>query len=444
MVLDKLQVSRQRLEFIYSIAILIIIPILIAVNTILLTVSVRHNFDTELRQKADLANNVLGIAIANELDNSTILQNKVATLAKNEPDLYHISIVIPDNSASDFTILADNNSNLVGQHTKNLLYSLVISKSQSIAQLTKDSTTRYWSVVSPIKVNNNVIGLVATDVSLQQSDALISSTLLTSFGVLIVTIIIVVLLLINHFRFVEFAMLFRKMKEVDQMKNDFLSVATHELRAPMTIIKGTIENTLDGIYGTIDDKARDALIAMDSETDRLNNLVSDLLNVSRIEQGHINYELQTIDVRDTIDKIVNQYTQKAQSKNLLLSYEKPNEPAYITVDQDHMIEIMTNLIDNAIKYSVKGTILVSHKDTDKRVRISVRDTGLGMSAQDREKLFTRFYRIQTEHTKNIGGTGLGLWIIKQYIEHMGGSITVDSLEGVGTEFTVEFQKVEHQ
>jgi signal transduction histidine kinase len=252
--------------------------------------------------------------------------------------------------------------------------------------------------------------------------------------------VLIVLLLLNHFKFVQYAMLFRKLKEVDQLKNDFLSVATHELRAPMTVIKGSIENLVDGITGKVDERGKETLTTISAETDRLNGLVTDLLNVSRLEQGRISYKFETIDARDTCARLVEQFTAKAKSKGMEISYEKPETPATISVDSGRLIEIMTNLIDNAIKYSRKGTVVVSHKDDAEHVRISVRDTGIGIAAKDRERLFSRFYRVQTDETHGIPGTGLGLWIIKQYIESMHGTISVDSLEGVGTEFVVEFPR----
>jgi signal transduction histidine kinase len=128
----------------------------------------------------------------------------------------------------------------------------------------------------------------------------------------------------------------------------------------------------------------------------------------------------------------------AESKGLSLRYEFDNMNYFITADRGRIVEIFTNLIDNAIKYSIKGEVVVSHKVEKGVLKTIIRDTGIGMSAKERDKLFTRFYRIQNEKTQSINGTGLGLWIIKQYIEAMGGKIYVDSLENVGTEFTVEF------
>lgn len=435
---EKLSVSRERLEYYYSLAILVLIPVLIVANTLILLVAVRNNFDTELRRKAALANSLIAEAIRPNLDDADSLQSQVQALASANQELSGISIVAPADGQK-FSVLASSDSTLLGQTDSNLQYLAAASNGAAVAQdLRQDDGQRMWRVVSPMKTDGTVRALIVSDVSSKQSDVLIGNTLLQSLGIVCVTVLLIVLLLLNHFKFVQYAMLFRKLKEVDQLKNDFLSVATHELRAPMTVIKGNIENLVDGITGSVDERGKQSLMTMSAETDRLNGLVTDLLNVSRLEQGRISYTFETVDARETIERLTGQFSAKAAEKGLSLHYDKPADPVYVNVDKGRLVEIMTNLIDNAIKYSKQGQVTVSHKDADGKVRISVRDTGLGIAAKDRERLFSRFYRVQTGQTAGIPGTGLGLWIIKQYIEAMHGTISVDSLENVGTEFVVEF------
>lgn len=440
---NKFQVNRTRLEFYYSIFILVIIPVLITANTLLLVVSVRRSFDTELRRKADLANTIIGTLIADQLEDPSAVQAIIVSIVKEKPELKRITIAIPTSKNGEFRTIAANDATLIGQETSNLQFAVVSSRNQSVAQLIKDSAdgSRLWSVVSPLRTNGNqVSGVLSTDVSLQEADALISNALLKSLVIVFVTMLVVVLLLLNHFRFVQYAMLFRKLKEVDQLKNDFLSVATHELKTPMAIIKGNIENIIDGLSGNVDDKAKETLRGMSHETDRLNNLVNDLLNVSRLEQGRVSYDIKPVDLRPIIENVVSQLTPKAQAKNLTLHYEQPNGSCVVLADEGRAIEIMTNIIDNAIKYSRRGAVTIAHKLSDDKVITTVRDTGIGMTADERDKLFTRFYRIKNENTRGIAGTGLGLWIVKQYVEHMKGTINVESLEGVGSEFVITFPR----
>lgn len=441
MLREKLQISREKFEFLYSIFILLVIPVLIAVNTLLLITGVRSNFDTELRRKADALNSLVGIAVRDELADKLATQSIIKQIQTERGEVRYIHILMATPDTSIYKVVASTNEQDINTQKKQVQYGVVMSEKRSVAQQTAVENGRATRVVSPVvDSTGTIVALVESEVSSQQADGLIGSTLLRSLVVMVVTIVVVILLLLNHFKFVEYALLFRKLKEVDQLKNDFLSVASHELKAPMTVIKGNIENIIDGIAGSVDDTAKASLKTMYDETERLNNLVNDLLNVSRIEQGHITYALEQIDVRDIIDQLIKSFNPKASAKELELTYERSPNPSLIMVDKGRFIEIMTNLIDNAIKYSRHGTVKVIHKDNDTQVKICVKDTGIGMGAEARGRLFTRFYRIQNATTKDIPGTGLGLWIVKQYIEKMNGSIEVDSIEGEGSEFSVIFPR----
>lgn len=164
-----------------------------------------------------------------------------------------------------------------------------------------------------------------------------------------------------------------------------------------------------------------------------------MLNVSRIEQGRIKYDMTEVKINEIISNIVNLYTEKAVEKGLKFDYQNSDLPP-VWADAGRIQEIFTNLIDNAIKYSEKGEVKVSHRIEGNKIITEVADSGIGMSAEAQKKLFQRFYRVKTDKTASISGTGLGLWIIKQYIESMGGSIEVESKEGEGTKFNVVFSK----
>ena len=438
---EKFQLSRERLEFYYSIALLVLIPILIVANTLVMAFAVRSDLDSELRRKAALANSLITESIKSKLNDQSAVQNQVSAWTTSSDELVKVSIVKLDGQQPGTIIATGGNQDDTAGSSEILLQTAAASKKSVAQELQLADGQRIWRVVSPVIENEIVKAVVVSDVSSQRTDGLIGATLMRSLGIVMATVVLIVLLLLNHFRFVQYAMLFRRMKEVDQLKNDFLSVATHELRAPMTVIKGSIENLEDGITGTVDDKGRHVLKVIYGETERLNNLVTDLLNVSRLEQGRITYTFETVDLRETSQNIVDEFTAKAQQKGLTITYQQPPTPELISADKGRIIEVLTNLVDNAVKYSQKGSVIVTHKSTANQVVLSVRDTGIGMAAPDRERLFSRFYRIQNDATKGIPGTGLGLWIIKQYIEAMRGTISVDSMVGVGTEFEVQFPRL---
>lgn len=414
----------------------------------LTNISIKKDFEQELQSKASIASQVFNVVVINQLDNETALQSSLENLLKVEDEITNIDVVKP--ADNQFLVVASSNLEKIGSNIPGndefpyrSAYGIQTPVTIEVARST-DQSGRSWSVVAPIiDASGGVVVLTNVEVSPLVAERAISRTFNQSFVVLLITVFVVALLLANHFKFVGYAQLTKKLQEADRLKTDFLSVATHELKAPMSTIKGYVSNVLDGTFGEVNDQMKSSLNEALKQTDRLNNLVQDLLNVSRIEQGRISFELKAVNVAEIIKPIINTYQEKAKDKGLELVYESPAEPLFIRADAGRFQEIMTNLIDNAIKYSLAGKVDIRHEVDAKIVKTIVRDSGIGMGAEERANLFSRFYRIKNKDTKDIGGTGLGLWIIKQYIERMGGKILVDSMKGVGTEFTVELPRV-HQ
>ncbi|HSX01049.1 MAG TPA: HAMP domain-containing sensor histidine kinase, partial [Candidatus Saccharimonas sp.] len=294
---------------------------------------------------------------------------------------------------------------------------------------------REWLVATPVTgASGSPVAVSVMRVSLQQSDELIGTTLRDAFIILGIVLIVIIALLLHHFRFVQYAELFRKEKELEQMKDDFISVATHELKSPMSVIKGYLSMALDL---KMDDQVREMVKIGYDQTERLNHLVTDLLDVSRLEQGRTKYTITKVNLAEVIRPMVDTlYKAKAAEKQLGLTYEPPADLPAVSADADRVSEIFTNLIDNAIKYSRTGTVTVTHEVTPTAVVTTVTDTGIGMTPDEQGRLFQRFYRARNADTAEISGTGLGLWIIRQYIEHMGGTIVVRSEKGKGSQFMV--------
>jgi len=234
---SRLSLSRQQVELFYSILLLLVIPGLIVVNTILVSRSVRTDFDVEIRRKADLANTILGSSIKQNLSRPDLIQQTLDDIAEIREDIANSVVVVPDDG--EFIVLAAQDPLLRSQTINSLELQLVMDRGQSVAQIlnrSNDGSGRSWNVATPVFEGEEIVAITSIDVSIAEAEAAISATLTRSFIVLFITIFLVALLLTNHFRFVQYAQLFNKLKEVDRLKTDFLSVATHELKAPMTII----------------------------------------------------------------------------------------------------------------------------------------------------------------------------------------------------------------
>lgn len=433
--------NRNKLEIIYSIGVIIAIPVILIANTIIISQSTNQAFDLELRRKADLANSIIAktsIDLIKNKDYDKLKQN-LNELELSQPTLTQSAVIVNDNNNLKlvaYSSSAPDSFNRTGAK-------IAIDRKQSISTLVNTTDANYnqvqaWNVMTPIlDSDNSVIAIISASFLTVDAQEAINSAYKTSFIVLIVSIILVMGLLFRHFRLVGYINLLAKQRELNQTMNDFLSVATHELKAPTTIIKGYLSNIMDGDYGMVNEPIKEPVNVALLQTDRLNSLVQDLLNVSRVEQGRIQYKLSTVDSVKILNTITTNYHSVAENKGLKLVYTPIADNNLIYADEGRVQEVFTNLIDNAIKYTATGSVTVTQQINKGFLITNFRDTGFGISPEAKERLFQRFYRVQTSQTQGISGTGLGLWIIKQYVTAMNGTIEVETMEGFGSNFIVK-------
>lgn len=232
-----------------------------------------------------------------------------------------------------------------------------------------------------------------------------------------------------------------EIRSIERMKTAFVSTVSHELRTPLTSIKGFISTLLQDTDGFYDkDTTHEFYTIIDQECDRLTRLISDLLNVSRIEAGRA-LDLNPVPVELTVivEKVV--AAQKSYTSKHEFAIDLDPEIPTIVADADKVDQILTNLTNNAVKYSPNGgTITVSGKKLDGLVRVSVADQGMGIPKEHLTKVFDRFHRIDNRDTRKAGGTGIGLYLVKHLVEAHGGKIWVESEVGKGSTFIFELPK----
>jgi len=239
----------------------------------------------------------------------------------------------------------------------------------------------------------------------------------------------------------DLAMANEKLKELDQMKTDFISIASHQLRTPLTAIKGYSSMLLEDTYGELPIKVRGITEKVFQSSQRLIFIVNDLLDTSRIEQGRFQVSFERVEVANIIKDVVEELKPNTETRGLQLQLEMSPEDAEIIVQADpsKIRQVVTNLVDNAIKYTEQGYVKVSlQRSLNKRALISVKDTGFGMSAQSMQNLFQKFSRAKNVSKLHVDGSGLGLFIAKQIIEAHNGRIWAESAgENKGSQFYVE-------
>lgn len=224
--------------------------------------------------------------------------------------------------------------------------------------------------------------------------------------------------------------------EVDRMKSDFISIASHQLRTPLAAIKTYTHMLSDGFSGELNDAQQELLRVVLTSTNRMNEIINTLLNISRIESGTIKVEAKQVDIVGLIKELSNELINSAQDKNLDLVFSYPKQKIHIDTDPLLFTEVCANLITNAIKYTPEGgSITVRVSKTTSGVKIVVRDTGYGIPKELHESVFTKFFRSPNVTKYEAGGNGLGLYLAKQLAETIGGEISFKSIENKGTTFT---------
>lgn len=224
---------------------------------------------------------------------------------------------------------------------------------------------------------------------------------------------------------------------LDKLKTEFVSLASHQLRTPLTAIKGYSSMVLEGDFGEINDKAKDAISRIFESTMNLTKIVEDLLNVSKIEQGGMKYEMMSFDLGEVTHDVVGDLTIPAEKKGLLLSFKSESTSPYIiTGDKEKIRQVILNLVDNAIKYTKEGSVNVSLSTVGTMVRFTVKDTGMGISNEIQSELFEKFSRGEGARV-NANGSGLGLYLAKEIIEAHKGNISIHS-DGIGKGSTFSF------
>ncbi len=225
------------------------------------------------------------------------------------------------------------------------------------------------------------------------------------------------------------------LKRLQELKNEFVFIAAHELRTPVTAIKGYISMLLEGSGGVLSPKMKQLVEPVGQASERLNQLVDDILEIARSEAGRIKIEVFAVDIRGSVEAVLKEIKPLAAEKNISLQYERPVEMLLVLADTTRLKEVLANFISNAIKYNREGGwIKISHEKEAAFLTTRVEDNGMGMSVEDQKHLFEKFFRAESGKVAAITGTGLGLFISKELIEKMGGKVWVRSEEGKGSTF----------
>jgi two-component system phosphate regulon sensor histidine kinase PhoR len=226
-----------------------------------------------------------------------------------------------------------------------------------------------------------------------------------------------------------------QLKKLEQTRKDFVANISHEIKTPITAIQGFADTLLEG---ALDDRehAVKFLQTIKANSERINSLVDDLMTISKLELGVIKVEKSSVDIQDVAEHVLTVLRDKAASKNLTIIAQVLPEPRTIEADRDRLIQILTNLVDNAIKFTERGGVTFGDALENGKVYLFVEDTGIGIPQKHLPRLGERFYRVDPGRSRNMGGTGLGLAIVKHLVKAHGWDIKIESTHGKGTKVKI--------
>jgi signal transduction histidine kinase len=226
-----------------------------------------------------------------------------------------------------------------------------------------------------------------------------------------------------------------RLQELDKQKTEFLSIASHQLRTPLSILSGYIELIKEGAYGKVRRPLAVVLRNMDESNNRLVTLVDEFLNITRIEQGTVKFDFKKQDLTHVIESVIEELEKRAEQKEVKIIWNKPDQPVLVSFDEEKIRHVVFNYLDNAIKYTEEGKITIAVKEDHDGVSFRVFDTGIGFNRTDQVNFFQKFYRGENVRGTNVNGTGLGLYVCSKFIEAHHGQVWASSQGlGKGAEF----------
>jgi signal transduction histidine kinase len=434
---------RSNPQIVYTLVLVIAIPLGFFISSNYFLGIARENQDRLERQRIGFFQEPFALLAGEHITEPEYLDHRLEELAKNNETMTHFQVLGSGSEETGYPIIASLERNESGTFLSlDPITSFILSQAAGdrhkpyTAQLFVGGE-RYWRTVHAITATSgdHVVGYILTDVVASQADAVASRGITKAYLVLGGIILLIIGLLARQARIIDYASLYARLKQVDQMKDDFVSMAAHELRSPLTIIRGYVEMLGEG--SGMSDASKVHLQHIDRAALQLNSLIGDILDVAKLQEGRMSFNFTALDVSTEIAQVVDSFMRPAEDKGLALLYTPAPLPS-ISVDTDRFRQLMINLVGNAIKYTPAGEVRVTTVVDAEHVTIRVSDTGMGISAEDQQKLFQKFFRVKSRETEKITGTGLGLWITTQIVKAMKGTISVESIKGKGTDFIVTF------
>jgi signal transduction histidine kinase len=430
---DGFRYTKDHPQFLFTLLLIIIIPFAFFVSGQQFLNASRDNQATLENGRIGLMQDVFLSLIVASNAHIPVIQKEIDRTVRLNPDIVDFRVV--RKSLEGFTTVVALDQDLIGLvDSDSLVYDLAFTNpDQSFVQSIEVESKRYIRGVRLVEFDSNVF-IIYTVISRESIDEVFAGRTVTAYYWLFAILAIVLLLVFRHVRLIDYGYLYKETKRVNEMKDLFTNMIAHELRAPLTAIRGYASMIDESDNVPAEEKKYANRIVSSSE--RLIAIVSDLLDVARIESGKLKVELQSDNVSSVVVAVCEELQSSALEHKISLVHSGTDVEHTALFDQKRLHQAFTNVVSNAIKYTKEGSIELSLEDKNDAVEVRIKDTGMGISASDQKQLFAPFFRVENDDVSQITGTGLGMWITRQLVELMGAKIGVESIKGVGTHIVV--------
>lgn len=427
--------SNNRLMFVGLLV--FIFPILFVLVTQSFFDTAYSNIETSEKRRVGMLHDALAIMLSEYPLNSYQVKDFIATQKTQNEDILEVRIVEKNNTG--FLILESFTPEKIGSYEPTIdVYQTTFATNNSFIFEFENGSWRTWQAVRAVSVKDGSTYYIFTEHSFKTIDGVMSARKQQSYLGLTAIFLFLIGLAYWFARQTDWQKKHSRLQENLKERDLFTNMIAHEFRTPLTAVRGYASFLEES--KTLTSSEREYVDTIEISANRMLALVNDFLEVAKIQSGKTTVQKASTDIQPIIAAVLQVLLPLAKEKNLNLLYKPLAVPLVLNTDNKLMHQVLQNLISNSIKYTPQGMVEVSTDVSPHLVTIRIKDTGMGISAEDQQKLFAPFSRVGGVEKTSTPGTGLGMWITKQYVELLGGSVSVESIKNVGTHVVLTFKR----
>ncbi len=427
--------SNNRLMFVGLLV--FIFPILFVLVTQSFFDTAYSNIETSEKRRVGMLHDALAIMLSDYPLNSYQVKDFIDTQKTQNEDILEVRIVEKNNTG--FLILESFTPEKIGSYEPTIdVYQTTFATNDSFIFEFENGSWRTWQAVRAVSVKNGSTYYIFTEHSFKTIDGVMSARKQQSYLGLTAIFLFLIGLAYWFARQTDWQKKHSLLQENLKERDLFTNMIAHEFRTPLTAVRGYASFLEES--ETLSSNERQYVDTIQLSANRMLALINDFLEVAKIQSGKTVVEKVSTDIQPIIAAVLQVLLPLAKEKNLNLLYKPLAVPLVLNTDSKLMHQVLQNLISNSIKYTPQGMVEISTDVSPHLVTIRIKDTGMGISAEDQQKLFAPFSRVGGVEKTSTPGTGLGMWITKQYVELLGGSVSVESIKNVGTHVVLTFKR----